>query len=54
MLNAGVLAASSFRSMEVASNLLANEGTTNLPATVSTDSYMVALDEQFTPYNIPP
>lgn len=48
MLNAWVIAATSFRSLEVASNLLANEWTAWLP-TPATDSYITALDEQYTP-----
>lgn len=54
MLSAGVLAATSFRSLEVASNVLANGGTTNLPATIGTDSSMVVLDEQYTPFDCNP
>lgn len=53
MLNAGTIAATSFRSLEVATNLFANGGTTNLP-TPGTDSTMVALDEQYTPYDCEP
>jgi hypothetical protein len=54
MLSAGTLAASSFRSFEVATNTLANGGTTNLPATITTDSSMVALDEQYVPFDCNP
>ena len=54
MLSAGVLAATSFRSLEVAANALANGGTTNLPATIGTDSSMVVLDEQYTPFDCNP
>ena len=54
MLSAGVLAATIFRSFEVASNTLANLGNTNLPATIATDSDMMVLDEQYTPYNCSP
>lgn len=53
MLNAGTIAASSFRSFETATNLFANGGTTNLP-TPGTDSTMIALDEQYTPYDCNP
>jgi hypothetical protein len=53
MLNAGVIAATSFRSLEVATNLFANGGTTGLP-TIGTDSTMIALDEQYTPYDCEP
>ena len=54
MLGSGALAATSWRSFEVATNTLANLGTTNLPATVGTDSAAIALDEQYTPYNCEP
>jgi len=54
MLGAGVIAATSFRSMEVAANAVTSLSNTNLPGTISTDSYMTALDEQYTPYNIEP
>lgn len=54
MLSAGTLAASSFRSFEVAANTLANGGTTNLPTTIGTDSSMVALDEQYVPFDCNP
>jgi len=50
MLSAGAIVATSFRSFEVASNTLANGGTAGLP-TPATDSAIVALDEQYTPYN---
>jgi hypothetical protein len=53
MLGAGTIAATSFRSFELAANLFANGGTTNLP-TIGTDSAMVALDEQYTPYDCEP
>jgi hypothetical protein len=42
-----------FRSFEVSTNLFANGGTTNLP-TIGTDSTMVALDEQYTPFDCQP
>jgi len=54
MLNAGTLAATSFRSFEVATNLLASLSNTNLPATVATDFSGIALDEQYVPYNRKP
>lgn len=54
MLSSGALAAASWRSLEVATNAFTNLGTTNLPATVGTDSNLVALDEQYTPYNCNP
>lgn len=44
----------SFKSFEVASNTLANLVTTNLPATISTESSLIALDEQYTPYDCEP
>ena len=50
MLNAGAIVATSFRSYEVANNILANAGTTNLP-TPGTDSTIIALDEQYVPYD---
>ncbi len=50
MLSAGTIAATSFRSFEVATNVLANGGTAGLP-TIGTDSALVALDEQYTPYD---
>jgi hypothetical protein len=53
MLGAGTIAATSFRSLEITTNLFANGGTTNLP-TIGTDSTMVALDEQYTPYDCEP
>jgi hypothetical protein len=53
MLGAGTIAATSFRSFELSTNLFANGGTTNLP-TIGTDSAMVALDEQYTPYDCEP
>jgi len=51
MLSAGVLAATTFRSLEVATNTLASLTNTNLPATISTDFSAVALDEQYVPYD---
>jgi hypothetical protein len=54
MLGAGTLAAGVFRSLEVATNTLANRGTTNLPATIGTDSAMCVLDEQYVPYDNKP
>jgi hypothetical protein len=53
MLGAGTIAATSFRSFEISTNLFANGGTTNLP-TIGTDSTMVTLDEQYTPYDCEP
>ena len=54
VLSSGALAAASWRSFEVASNTLANLTTTNLPATVGTDSALLVMDEQYTPYNCEP
>ena len=51
MMSAGALAATTWRSYEVASNTLASLANTNLPATISTDHSSVALDEQYVPYN---
>ena len=54
MLSAGALAATSWRSFEVATNTLASMTQTNLPATIATDSDIMVLDEQYTPYNCSP
>ncbi len=54
MLSAGALAATIFRSFEVATNTLASLTNTNLPATIGTESQFMALDEQYTPYNMNP
>lgn len=54
MLSAGVQSATSFKSLEVASNTLASLSQTNLPSTVSTDFSAVALDEQYVPYDRKP
>lgn len=52
MLSAGTLAANAWRSLEVASNTLSTGlSIVNLPATVSVDSSILVLDEQFTPYD---
>jgi hypothetical protein len=55
MLGAGTLAANIWRSLEVASNTLSTGlSTTNLPATIGTDSSLMVLDEQYTPFdNVP-
>lgn len=54
MLSAGALAATIYRSFEIATNTLASLTNTNLPATIATDFSGVALDEQYVPYdNIP-
>lgn len=54
MLGAGTTAAGTWRSFEVAANLLTSLSTTNLPATVATDSSLCALDEQYVPYDRKP
>ncbi len=54
MLGAGVTAATSWRSFEVATNTLASMGTTNLPATIGTDSSLMVLDEQYVPFDNSP
>lgn len=54
MMNGGTTAAGSFRSFEVATNTLANRTTTNLPASITTDSQAIVLDEQYVPYNHKP
>lgn len=53
MLSSGVVAAASWRSFEVATNTLANLSTTNLP-TMSVDSALLVMDEQYTPYDCEP
>lgn len=55
MLGAGTVAANIWRSYEVASNALSTGlSTTGLPATIATDSDIMVLDEQYTPYNCSP
>lgn len=52
MLGAGAVASNSWRSFEVASNTLSTGlSTTGLPATIATDSDIMVLDEQYTPYD---
>lgn len=51
LLGAGTVAAGVFRSFEPASNTLANRGTTNLPASITTDSAMLVLDELYVPHD---
>jgi hypothetical protein len=54
-LGAGTVAANIWRSFEIASNTLSTGlSTTNLPATIGTDSDIMVLDEQYTPYNCSP
>jgi hypothetical protein len=54
MLGSGTLAAGAFRSFEPASNTLANRSITGLPATLSTDSAAICLDEQYVPHDNKP
>jgi hypothetical protein len=55
MLGAGTTAANIWRSFEVASNTLSTGlSTTGLPATIGTDSDMMVLDEQYTPFDCSP
>jgi hypothetical protein len=57
MLGAGALAAGIFRSLQPASNTLATRSNTAAPTvlpTITTDSAMIALDEQYVPYNHEP
>lgn len=54
MFSAGALAATIFRSFEVATNTLASLTNTNLPATIANDFSGVALDEQYVPYDHKP
>lgn len=55
MLGAGTTASNIWRSLEVASNTLSTGlSTTNLPATISTDSSIVVLDELYVPYDCAP
>ncbi len=55
MLGAGTVAANIWRSFEVAANTLSTGlSTTGLPATIATDSSMMVLDEQYTPFDCVP
>jgi hypothetical protein len=55
MLGAGTTAANIWRSFEVASNTLSTGlSTTGLPATIATDSSLMVLDEQYTPFDCAP
>lgn len=55
MLSAGALAANIWRSFEAAANTLSSGlSTTNLPASITTDSSLLVLDELYTPYNMKP
>lgn len=53
MLSSGAIAAASWRSFEVATNAFTNLANSNLP-TIGTDSHLVCLDEQYTPYDCNP
>ena len=55
MLGASTLAANIWRSLEVGANTLSTGlSTTNLPATIGTDTSLLCLDEQYTPYDMNP
>lgn len=55
MLGAGTTASNIWRSFEVATNTLSTGlSTTGLPATISTDSNIMVLDEQYVPYDNSP
>jgi hypothetical protein len=55
MLSSGTMAANAFRSIEVGTNFLSTTlPITNLPATITTDTSLVCLDEQYTPYDMLP
>jgi hypothetical protein len=55
MLGAGTTASNIWRSFEVATNTLSTGlSTTGLPATIGTDSSLMVLDEQYTPYDCVP
>jgi hypothetical protein len=55
MLSASTLVSNIWRSLEIASNTLSSGlSTTNLPASIGTDSSIMVLDEQYTPYNCMP
>lgn len=54
MLGSGALAATSWRSFEVATNTLASLSNTNLAATIANDFSALALDEQYVPYDHKP
>ena len=55
MLGAGTTAANIWRTFEVASNTLSTGlSTTGLPATIGTDSDLLVLDEQYTPFDCSP
>ena len=50
LLSAGTLAAGCWKAIDIATNsLLANLATTNMPATIGTDSSLICMDELYTP-----
>ena len=51
LLGSGLLAAGAFRSFEVSTNTFATRSITNLPATLTTDSAAIVLDELYVPFN---
>jgi hypothetical protein len=51
MLGAGAIGANTWKSFEVSTNNVVGLSQTNLPATIATDSSLIALDEQYVPYN---
>ncbi len=53
-LGASTLAAATWRSFEITTNVFTNLTNTNLPATIGTDSNIIVLDEQYTPYDCEP
>lgn len=53
MLSAGVIAANSWRAFDVATNSYADRTNTNL-LTIGTDSNLLCLDEQYTPFDAKP
>jgi hypothetical protein len=55
LLGASTVASNTWRSVEVATNTLSSGlSTTNLPGTISIDSSLLVLDEQYTPYDMAP
>lgn len=55
LLGAGTTAAGSWKYYDVATNSYSgNLATTNLPATIATDTHLISLSEQYVPYNRSP
>jgi hypothetical protein len=55
MLGAAALASNIWRSFEISTNTLSSGlSTTNLPATIGTDTDLMCLDEQYTPFDMSP